>query len=148
MTPPTKPYTIQCGASQAKRSCHTRQTRSCPSIEIAMLSRPVLTAKYARPAPRPAAAVKNSPTVPPKTAAGRKRQEARAVHGMRARVAPLLGRNQLDCGRQRGQMVTRLRDGDEPRLPVDGHCERLGRSVEDAVAPLQLRAIDGEVGLV
>ena len=67
---------------------------------------------------------------------------------VRPRVAPLLLRRALGRRRQRLEVVAVLRHGDEPALAVGGHQQRLGARVEDAVAPLELRAVDGEVGLV
>ena len=78
----------------------------------------------------------------------REREEPRAVDGVRPRMAPLFRRDQLDGRRQGLEVVARLRDRDEPRLAVDRDGQRLGRRVEDAVSPLELGPVDGEVGLV
>ena len=76
------------------------------------------------------------------------REEARPVHGVRPRMPALLRRNQLDRGRQRLHVVARLGHRRKARLAVVRHSQRLGGGVEHAVPALELRAVDGEVGLV
>src|SRR5438477_251209 len=122
-------------------------------MAIATLSRPVLTAKYARPAARPAAAAQNSRIVPWKRAmktpaAARERQEARPMHCVGARMAPLLRGDQLDRGRKRLEMVAGLGNSNQPRLAVDRHRQRLGGRIKDAVSALELRPVNSKVCLV
>ncbi len=78
----------------------------------------------------------------------RERQEARPVHRVRPRVTALGVRLDLQGGRDRSVMLAVLRHRDEPRRALFGHEERLGARAEHAVAALELRAVDGEVGLV
>ena len=70
------------------------------------------------------------------------------MHGVRAWMAAFLHRRGLDRGRKRDDVVSVLRHRDQPALPLLGQEQRLGAGVEDAVASLELRAVDGEVGLV
>ena len=78
----------------------------------------------------------------------REREEARSVNRMCPGMPALLGRSQLERRWQRLDVVARFRDRGQPWLAVAGHGERLGACVERPVSPLELRAIDGEVGLV
>ena len=73
------------------------------------------------------------------------------MDGVRARMAPLLGRLHL------ARPAAAARCSRRSRAPTTRRCarcadgrsrERLGARVEHAVAALQLRAVDGEVGLV
>ena len=74
------------------------------------------------------------------------------MDGMRPRMAhvgaALLLRLHLGRRGQRCVMVALLRHRDQSRGAVGGHEQRLGARAEDAVPPLQLGAVDGEVGLV
>jgi len=45
-------------------------------------------------------------------------------------------------------MVSVLGHGDQARCAIRGHEQRLGARTEDTVTSLQLRAVDGEIGLV
>ena len=78
----------------------------------------------------------------------REREEARAVHRVRPRVAALEVGNALGGRGQRHDVVAVLRNRDEPALALLRHQQRLGARVEHAVAALELGAVDGEVGLV
>ncbi len=78
----------------------------------------------------------------------RKLKEARAVHDVRPRMTPLLGRNRLDGRWQRRVVVARLRHHDELRLAVDRDRQGLRARVQDAVSALELRPVDGKVCLV
>ena len=78
---------------------------------------------------------------------GRELEEARAA-GRVGRVAALLLRQRLRDARERLAVVAVLRHGDEAGAAVGRHQQRLGAGAEDAVAALELRAVDGEVGLV
>ena len=82
------------------------------------------------------------------------REEARTVDGVRPRMARR--RLRRSCLRAApAQLPAAASDGssssghrDQPRGPVGRDEQRLRARAEDAVAPLELRAVDGEVGLV
>ena len=78
----------------------------------------------------------------------REREKARSVNRMCPRMPALLGWSQLEGRWQRLDVVARFRDRGQPWLAVARDGERLGACVECPVSPLELRAIDGEVGLV
>ena len=80
--------------------------------------------------------------------ARREREEARSDHPARPRLAALLGRLDRVGGRQRDDVLAVLPDGPELRAALLREEQRLGAGAEDAVAALELRAVDGEVGLV
>ncbi len=80
--------------------------------------------------------------------ARRQRQEARSDHPARPRLAALLGRLDRVGGRQRDDVLSVLPDCPELRAALLREEQRLGAGAEDAVAALELRAVDGEVGLV
>ena len=69
-------------------------------------------------------------------------------HPARPRLAALLGRLDRVGGRQRDDVLAVLPDGPELRAALLREEQRLGAGAEDAVAALELRAVDGEVGLV
>ena len=99
--------------------------------------------------PRTPAAMPTNATRPTRSARRRgQREEARTVHRVRSRMPPLLRRNHLDRGRQRLHVVARLGHRRQARLSVVRHSQRLGGGVEHPVPALELRAVDGEVGLV
>ena len=99
--------------------------------------------------PRTPAAMPTNATRPTSSARRRgEREEARPVHGVRPRMPALLRRNQLDRGRKRLHVVAGLRHRGQAGLAVVRHSQRLGGGVEHAVPALELRAVDGEVGLV
>ena len=77
----------------------------------------------------------------------RELEEPRAA-GRVGRMAPFLLRECLRNARERLSVVALLGHGDEALCAVGGHQQRLGAGAEDAVASLQLRPVDGEVGLV
>ena len=77
----------------------------------------------------------------------RELEEPRAAGRVR-RVPPLLLRQRLGDARERLPVVALLGHGDEPLRAVCRHQQRLRAGAEDAVAPLQLRPVDGEVGLM
>ena len=79
--------------------------------------------------------------------AGRELEEAWAAGRMR-RVTALLLRQRLRDARERLAVVALLGHRDERNAAVGRHQQRLGAGAEDAVAALELRAVDGEVGLV
>jgi hypothetical protein len=70
------------------------------------------------------------------------------VDGVWPRVAALLGMVVVDLAGQGRLVLPLVRHRDEWRRASLRHDERLRARVEDAVASLQLRAVDGEVGLV
>ena len=63
-------------------------------------------------------------------------------------MPPLLLRQRVGNARERLSVFAFLGHGDETLCPVSGHQERLRAGAEDAVAALELRPVDGEVGLV
>ncbi len=77
----------------------------------------------------------------------RELEEPRAAGRVR-RMAPFLLRECLGDARERLAVVALLGHGDETLCAVGGHQQRLGAGAEDAVASLELRPVDGEVGLV
>ena len=79
--------------------------------------------------------------------AGRELEEARAAGRVR-RVPALLLRQRLRDARERLAVVAFLGHGDEGHAPFGRHQQRLRARAEDAVAALELRAVDGQVGLV
>ncbi len=67
---------------------------------------------------------------------------------VRPRMAALLGRLELLGGRKRRQMLAVLAHGAQLGAALGREQQRLGAGAEDAVAALELGAVDGEVGLV
>ena len=92
------------------------------------------------------------PTTPtrPTTIASRCESERKRGPVQRVRAAGGAARLGLDLERRRGPdaVLAVLGHRDEPSASLGGHEQRLGARVEDAVAALELRAVDGEVGLV
>ena len=78
---------------------------------------------------------------------GRKLEEARSARRV-GRVAALQLWHGLRNAREWLVVVAVLRDRDERNTAVSGHQKRLGARAEDAVSPLQLGAVHGEIGLV
>ena len=77
----------------------------------------------------------------------RELKEPRAAGRVR-RVPPLLLREHLGDACERLPVIALLGHGDEPLRAVGRHQQRLGAGAQDAVSPLQLRPVDGEVGLM
>ena len=63
-------------------------------------------------------------------------------------MPPLLLRQRVGDACEGLRVFAFLGHGDETLGPVSGHQERLRAGAEDAVAALELRAVDGEVGLM
>src|SRR5207302_3282857 len=79
----------------------------------------------------------------------REREEARAVSLVAASGrATLVRRLRIGRARKGRDVVALLRHGDEARRAVSRDEQRLGARAEHAVAALELRAVDGQVGLV
>jgi hypothetical protein len=67
---------------------------------------------------------------------------------MPTKIARRFERDTLGRRRQRDDVVAVLRDCDEAALALLRHEQRLGARVEHAVPPLELCAVDGQVGLM
>ena len=67
---------------------------------------------------------------------------------VRARLAPFLDGVERLGGRKRRDVLPVLADRAQLRAALGREEQRLRARAEDAVAPLQLRPVDGEVGLV
>ena len=70
------------------------------------------------------------------------------MHGMRAWMTALAGRAGLDRGREWDDVLAVLRHRHESSLPLLRQEQGLRARVENAVAPLELCAVDREVGLM
>ncbi len=78
---------------------------------------------------------------------GRKLEEARSARGVRGVAALQLGHRFRDT-RQWLVVVAFLRDRHQRNAAVGGHQKRLGACAQDAVAALELGAVDSEIRLV